>query len=240
MYTTESFLRFSEQHFKTKIDPRTINQVAKINEATKYFYNHKVESLNQIYKGDFYRIEIESGSLVSRATIRNYVYSQVQAMLPLDTFYIADNGADIELYTMAEGLNDEISNALISLPGVSRIRQLDPKKRRSNPSNLPFLTSEENAHTGNRRLFDLEIFLGSPEDLEPSKAANWIKMVLDRELQVIEPRHMRRFSSTMLTRSLAVKIHLPLLYKEAQELRASLEALEGVEKVKLIDPVMRA
>lgn len=242
MYTTESFLRFSEQHFKTKIDPRTITQVAKINEATKELYNsYRSENLKQRYKGDCYIIEIEpGGSVISRAATRNLVYSQAQAMLPMDRFYILDNGADIELYTTVEDLNEEVANALMGIPGVSGIRVLDKKRRwRSQTSNMTFLTPEENAHTGNRRLFDMEIFLGATEDIEPTKVVNWIKMVLDRGLQAIEPRDMRRFSSTMLTRSLAVKIHLPLLYKEAQELRASLAILEGVESVQLIDPNLR-
>ncbi|MBD9651925.1 DUF4935 domain-containing protein [Ensifer sp. ENS09] len=240
MYTTESFLRFSEQHFNTKIDPRTITQVAKINEATKEFYSDRGEFIKQKYRGVCYNIEVEPKSLVSRAALKNMVYSQLQPMIPLDAFYIVDNGVDIELYTMAEDMNDEIANALISLPGVSGIRLLEPKKRwMTYAPNLSYVTAEENTHTGNRRLFDMEIFLDPLEDADLLKVANWVKMVLDRALQAIEPRDMRRFSSTMLTRSLAVKIHLPLLYKEAQELRAALGALEGVEKVKLVDPNLR-
>ncbi len=236
MYTTESFLRFSEQHFKTKIDPQTINKVAKINEATKENYTYNLISNIRRKRNDGYVIEISEISRIKRAEIRELIHSSVISIMPSDSFILVDTGSDVELHTMIDDFNEEVANALMSLPGVSGVRPLKSKKHwRSYSSNLTYLTPEENELAGARRLFDMRVSLGPSEDIDPPKVANWIKMVLGRELQAIEPRDMRRFSTTIIPQGLGVTIHVPLLYREAQHIRTSIAILEGVDDVQLID-----
>lgn len=240
MYTTESFLRFSEQFLKTKINPQTIDQVAKINEAAsvaslKHYFPR--ESLRERFDGDCYLIETDYNGRTSRVALRNTLYAVVQNRLPLDTFHFVDVGDDIELYTMIEGVFDEVATALISVPGVTNVSFLEPNKRwlRLPPSNLVYVSREENAP---RRFYDLKITL-SPGDIDENQAINWIKMVLNKELQAVEPKEMRRFSINRVSGGLTATIHVPLLYNEGQKVRASIAALESVYGVHLIDTSMR-
>ncbi|MBV7522332.1 PIN-like domain-containing protein [Ensifer sp. ENS12] len=240
MYTTENFLRYSEHYFKTKIDPQTIDQVAKINEATSVLHYYPKEILRERFKGDSYLIETTIAGSKSRAALRNSIQSCIQSMLPFDTFHIVDRGGDIELYTMVEDFNDEVANALISLPGVASVRLLTSNKRwAAFNSNLIYATPDENVQTGSGRLFDLNIMLGPPEDIDPNQVINWIKMVLNKELQAVEPREMRRFSTTPFPNGLAVTIHIPLLYRDAQSIRTSIAVLEGVDEVQLVEASKR-
>ncbi|WEX88157.1 PIN-like domain-containing protein [Sinorhizobium garamanticum] len=226
MYTTENFLRFSDKYLHADIDPKSIEQVAEINEAVNdklslshYLGRRNGRSLRVYFDRNLSRDGmLEAAGKITDVAQRYFPNSDLEFKLLNGTFrFTAPHEThDFDLYSQ-----------ISKIPGVLDVRSV--------PANLEHET-ESYLHRQRPQLenpvdlYDLRITFDLAEGLPFSHLANWIKMTLVKELSEGKDA-IRTFTATSVLEGLVVNIHIPITLRRAHYLTRTIKDMDGVADV---------
>lgn len=237
MYSTESFLRFSEKYLQTQIDPLSISQVAEINEAVKEAQESKnIRTPRLVEEGETYIIQLDN-DLSSSDTryIRRQIQRVVSSVTPEGDYSLYDHEVGFELHTEAQGY--DLLGLLLEVPGIYDVRTMPIEWRihYGSAHQTRYLNFEPSRSHDKLKIYDMSVVLEKADPSQILQTSNWIKMILSKELPRRETSPARKYSVRETPDGLYVNIHIPLEFREAQVIRKRIATLDGILDVRMID-----
>lgn len=231
MYTTENFLRFSEKYLKADIDPKSIDQVAEINEAKKE-ENSVVGRFFGVSEYNIFRVYVDDNlSADDRLNIASKIRSNVRKYFPDNEINFSFSNGMLIFSAPSSDLDFEVYSSLAEIPGVIDVRSSPINSEDGSISVRRHRRPELNDI---RELFDLKITFDRSEGLSFIHIANWIKMTLGKELSWSGLDAMRTFNASPTPDGVLVNIHVPLSLRQARRLARTINDMAGVGSVVVV------